>query len=212
VNKINYIGTHSINRGDRLFEPINIFLIIFSAVAHAASLMVDGKTHRTERPAARMQTYRYSYAFALPLRGPLEFALSNQRPDCIQIGMTSDTDSEVQDAKIHTAGLHPSMNGVIGAVFLMFFERYNEWLKSNCGDPVNWPEPLNFCRIVRNAVAHGGIHFDNARAPTVAWRGLSYGPAQNGRQIIGADILAGDLLGLMFEANDQLDRMGAPVL
>jgi hypothetical protein len=39
----------------------------------------------------------------------------------------------------------------------MFFERYIEWLKDTHGEPANWPPTLNFCRVVRNACAHGHI-------------------------------------------------------
>lgn len=77
---------------------------------------------------------------------------------------------------------------------------------------MNWHPTLNFCRVVRNAAAHGSINFRNPRAPSVVWRGLSFGPADNGRQIIGGELRVGDIIGPMFEANEELDRMGAPIL
>jgi hypothetical protein len=100
----------------------------------------------------------------------------------------------------------------IPPIFIGFFERYNEWLTDTHGDSINWHPTLNFCRVVRNAAAHGSINFRNPRAPAVTWRGLNFGPAENGRQIIGGDLRVGDVVGLKFEANDELNRIGAPIL
>lgn len=182
---------HRINYGERLFSPTNDFLIIFSAVSHAASLMVDGKTHNSANPSARINTTQFDYAFVLPLRGPLEHALKGTTPEYIEIGMTPNTDEILEHAKIRTTGLNAA---------------------DTYGDGMNWQPTLNFCRVVRNAAAHGSINFRNLRAPSVVWRGLSFGPADNGRQIIGGELRVGDIIGPMFEANEELDRMGAPIL
>jgi hypothetical protein len=126
--------------------------------------------------------------------------------------MTPNTDEILEDAKLRTAGLHRCVHYFAAPVFIGFFERYNEWLTDNYGDGVNWHPTLNFCRTIRNAAAHGGIHIRNPQAAPVTWRGLSIGPADNGKSIIGSDLRLGDMIGLMFEADDELTAMGAPVL
>ena len=82
----------------------------------------------------------------------------------------------------------------------------------NLGDAVNWPPTLNFARVVRNAIAHGKINIRNPNAPPVTWRGLTYSYADSGKDVITQDFGLGDLVGLMLDANDELDAMGAPTL
>ena len=116
------------------------------------------------------------------------------------------------ELKLHTGGLDSVMNHIIAPIYLSFFERYNEWLTANYGDGVNWPPTLNFARVIRNAAAHGMINIRNPGAPSVTWRGFTIGPADSGRRVIGADMKTGEILGLMFDLNDELDRLDVPVL
>jgi hypothetical protein len=175
--------------------------------------MIDGKTHKTTGPAARIGTSQYPHAFVFSLRGALENALLDKKPDFIEIGMTPNTDKILEDAKLQTAGLHQCIHYFAAPVFIGFFERYNEWLKENYGtNGVNWHPTLNFCRIIRNAAAHGRVRIDNVKTAPVTWRGLSIGPADDGKSIIGSDLRLGDMIGLMFEADDELTAIGAPVL
>jgi hypothetical protein len=101
---------------------------------------------------------------------------------------------------------------ILGPIFISFFERYNVWLRETYGDGVNWHPTLNFARVVRNSAAHGGINFRNPGAPSVSWKQFTYGPSDNGRQVIGPDLSLGEMLALMFECSDELDALNAPVL
>ena len=103
---------------------------------------------------------------------------------------------------------------IIAPIFLMFFEPYNDWLDDTYGrgSAPTWPPVLNFARVLRNSIAHNGIHFRNPEAPPVSWRTLSYGPANEGKKIIGRDMSLGDVLGLMFEADEALRALNAPIL
>jgi hypothetical protein len=155
------------------------------------------------------------YGFGLPLRGPLENALAGIIPEAIDIGIITSSDvltKPLHEVKLQTSGLQAVMPHVVSPIFLLFFERYNDWLNTNVGDAVKWPPPLNFARVIRNAAAHGKIKIKDHSAPAVTWRGLSYNHADNGRQIIGTDINLGEILALMFDANDALDAVGVPVL
>ena len=101
---------------------------------------------------------------------------------------------------------------MIAPIYLMFFERYNDWLTETYGDAINWPSTLNFARVVRNAIAHGKINIRNPATLPVTWKGLSYGYPENGRTIIGTDMRLGDVLILMFEIDGELTKLNAPVL
>ena len=80
-------GKRRINRGDRLFTPLNDLLIILAAICHAASELSDGQTHRLPAPKMRVNARRLGFAFAIPLRKPLELALADRIPDSIEIGL-----------------------------------------------------------------------------------------------------------------------------
>lgn len=198
--------------GDRIFEPVNDLLIILSAIAHAASMMVDGSTHKIARPVMRVRT---RWPLAIPLRGPLEMALTERVPAHIEIGIITDPSelSKVLPAAKHrTNGLLGVMSHVIAPIFLMFFERYNDWLDKALGEAVNWPPTLNFARVVRNSVAHGKITIRNPAAEPVSWRDLTYSYPDNGRKIVGEDVSVGEIIALIFDASDALDAISAPIL
>lgn len=201
--------------GDRIFDATRDLLIILSAIAHASSLMVGGSTHKLARPVMRVGTIWPNYSLAIPLRGPLENALTDKTPTSIEIGIITDVEANAEElpaAKLRTGGLHGVMAHITAPIFLMFFERYNDWLDENLGDAKNWPPTLNFARVVRNAIAHGKIKIRNPAAPPVTWRGLTYSYADNGSQIVGTDLKLGEILALMFDANDALDGINAPIL
>lgn len=82
-----------------------------------------------------------------------------------------------------------------------FFEQNVESIKRRHGDnPSGWPPVWNFARVIRNAMSHGGkINFANPNAQTVSWKGLGYGPADNGRHVLHSDLWPGDLFDLLIE-------------
>lgn len=88
-----------------------------------------------------------------------------------------------------------------------FFERNRAAIESKFGSDPNaaWPSVWNFARVVRNAMAHGGmISFTSPTAPNVGWRGLAYSTADNGRNILHTDLWPGDLLDLIAEMDSHL--------
>jgi hypothetical protein len=61
-----------------------------------------------------------------------------------------------------------------------------------------WPDVLNFGRIVRNAFAHGGT-LEIRDGTSVRWGGLRYSKSQNGRRVLYNDLSSADLTILMLE-------------
>ncbi|MEJ7807671.1 MAG: hypothetical protein WKG03_17320 [Telluria sp.] len=82
-----------------------------------------------------------------------------------------------------------------------YFERMRPTIEGIYGpQPANWPPVWNFARVVRNAMSHGGaINFTNLGSPAVTWRGLTYSPAENGRNILHSDLWPGDIFDLIVE-------------
>jgi hypothetical protein len=201
--------------GDRTFEAVNDLLIILSALGYAASQMVDGPVGKTEQPIMRVGTRWPDYGFDLPLGGCLEHALLEKVPSEIHIGEITDSSEFSNPIPVpthQTSGLRTVMAHIISPIFLMFFERYNDWLTANLGDAKNWPPTLNFARVVRNSIAHGKINIRDPNAQPVHWRGLSYGYKDSGRSLVGSDISLGEIIALIFDADDALDSINAPIL
>lgn len=71
-------------------------------------------------------------------------------------------------------------------------------------DTSKWPATINFGRVVRNSMSHGGVVcFTNQNASPVTWRGISLDPSDNGRPI--HDYLAvGDMINLIIEIEGYL--------
>jgi hypothetical protein len=101
-----------------------------------------------------------------------------------------------EDASVHVSGgpRIGSLKGIVamslGAAFVRYFESRHSEICARYGEqPYLWPGELNFARVIRNAFAHGGqISFQNPNAGAVAWMGISYSPADNGREIVFRDI------------------------
>ena len=169
TNPMNIISKYRIAQGDRLFTPINDLLIILSAMAHAMSVIVGGTTHKKPKPQMRVNSRRMQYAFAIPLRGPLEHALEGTLPNAIEIGITPSENAKnpLEGMRYETKGMGNTFSHVMSPIYLIFFERYNDWLTAKYGDGINWPPTLNFARVIRNAVAHGKINIRNPSAPLV---------------------------------------------
>jgi len=88
-----------------------------------------------------------------------------------------------------------------------YFERNRPHIEQKFGTDPNssWPSAWNFARVVRNAMAHGGaITFLSQTSPPVSWKGLSYSPANNGKNILHTDLWPGDLLDLIRDMDTHL--------
>ena len=176
--------------------------------------MSDGVTHLEDETMARVVPMVFDHGLILPTGRALRVAIDGGTPNAIEIAFCPLTEAKqpMVGPVSTTTGLKNVMLAIGQPIFLMFFERYNVWLTANLGLVTNWPMTLNFARLVRNAIAHGGIKINNPNSPPVTWKTLSYSHADNGRKIIGLDLGLGDLIGLMIEANEELDILGAPAL
>jgi len=117
-----------------------------------------------------------------------------------------------EDASVHVSGgpRIGSLMGIVatslGAAFVRYFESRHDEICARYGDqPYLWPDELNFSRVIRNAVAHGGkISFQNPKAGEVRWMGIAYSPADNGREIVFRDIGLVEPILLMEEIDSRL--------
>jgi hypothetical protein len=100
-------------------------------------------------------------------------------------------------------GIQNLLGGLYQQAFIAYFERSRDVIDAKFGRTANWPMVLNFGRTVRNAFAHGGT-VDIRDGITVWWRGVTYSPAENGRQVLYNDLSQGDLTILMIDMDESL--------
>jgi hypothetical protein len=157
---------------------------------------------------------QFNKTVTLSQTGPLEHVIKGERAHVIQIRFGPPIKEEEGPNSIPVGPLHRVFANAISPTFVQFYEDNAEWMEKSYGkNPHEWPSSIwNFGRVVRNAISHGGcINIDDKTAPTVTWYHLAYGPAQNKQLIIGTDFLFADLMILMFEMSDELDRLGRPI-
>lgn len=93
----------------------------------------------------------------------------------------------------------------VGGSFVRYFESSKPTLIAVAREhPQDWPEPWDFARVLRNAFAHGGIHFENLNATPVRWRSIEFGPQDNGTDPLFPPVGLGDLVDLYLELDDAL--------
>jgi hypothetical protein len=82
--------------------------------------------------------------------------------------------------------------------FITYYEKNVEDMRTKHGVKKNWPNVLNFGRVVRNAFAHGGT-LNITDGISVTWGGITYSDADNGRRVLYNDLTSGDLTLLMVD-------------
>jgi hypothetical protein len=192
-------------------------LVLTSALAYAAhhlrphSIPIDHPNLGFSLPCTQ-----FALSITLPIRGPLEAALNNETATymVLQVEEVKPPEHGVDEDNVPTFGIGDILANVIAPIFSSYYERQKDWLKSNVSDdPARWPMLLQFSRVARNAAVHfGEITISNKNAKPVSWRGLTYGPENNGRKIHTVDMNTGDFIALMVEMNEELTALGAPHL
>jgi hypothetical protein len=69
-------------------------------------------------------------------------------------------------------------------------------------------------RLIRNAISHGGrLYMTHDPRRAAEWHHLKFVYSDNGKQAIGAGgiLSPADLLFLMIDADDELDKIGCPM-
>jgi hypothetical protein len=66
--------------------------------------------------------------------------------------------------------------------------------------------------MARNWIFHhqGVVNFENPKAPPVSWHHLTYGQADRGKLAVGGDLGFAEMVILIFELSDELDRLDCP--
>jgi hypothetical protein len=193
-------------KGDRFHEHIFDVLVFCSMLAKAA----DSTSHSVVPPGslAKVECEHLPYEILFDAHAPADAAMVNQTPTHLSLPVRL---KMKEHHPFRTEGTASITVRIFAAIFALACEGPLGWQKGISTDLSKWPPVLAFCRVVRNAIAHNGrVRIDNAKAPPVTWRGLTYSYSDNGLAILGPGVGTGDLLILLFDLDEELNAIGAP--
>jgi hypothetical protein len=111
--------------------------------------------------------------------------------------------------ELKETGISSFINSTCGLTFMLYFERIKPIIKAKYSEPSNWPELFNFCRIVRNSIAHGGkIYFQSSNSAPLKWNDIKICHIDNNEVIFQPQkyIGVGDLILLIEECDHLLTK------
>lgn len=216
--------------GDIVFKPKDrLFETMWQIFQFAATLFVAQVSVLDKRPFAENTRWGHGSKLfetyvSFIIDGIVECSVSNSVP--MELTLTSSQElyrsalASIDENDRLSSNSHQQLQWIdlhlfsACLIFVNFYEKHADEIRSRWGrDTKAWPDVVDFCRIVRNAVAHSGkIEFQNINYPAVRWQSLSYSPADNGRQVIGTDLLFPDIIFLMIDLSNALDRGGVPLI
>lgn len=189
-----------------------LYEYLYTIAIYTASLDAAVRSMPPDEPAyATIRCSLYPKEIVVPLQHVFRRAFLNAEPASIEFGIR---DAWAWDSNLpRTEGLNRLSRSVHHALFMLHIEPWLDWIKVNVStDYHRWPPVANFCRVVRNAIVHGGrINIASPKAPVVSWESLAYSYENLDRQILDTDISFGDLMVLAFAFNDELDGLKAPL-
>jgi|SRR5665213_581605 len=218
---IELAGKLTFRKADRNYELMFKTILMLDAFYIATAAVSD----RLQPPG----TYIFTFAantlnveLVFPHYTGMLYLVRGIAPDSIAIAIAPKVDFFPRDRIGVSSLLNKLLISLTNPIFVDFFELYRPWLKTKFGGDANsWPEIFNFARVIRNVVSHhhGYLHFDNKKAPAVSWRSLTYSPSDEGKYVLGyivdgkvPDMTTADLIILMLDFSDELDRLTCPIL
>lgn len=190
----------------RLIDPLNHLLVLIQSIGVAASYYSNGQVSIHHGDYIAIECNQFPLDVHLPLNGPVQAALKGQKPDQIQIKFEP-TPVKSKDYTTESNGFREILPYAISPIFISFYENARPFLASKFGtNQAKWSPIWAFAHAIRNACAHGD-HLLITHHRSVFWYHLTYDESQNGKRIVGGDLNLADMLVLLFELSDDLDRL-----
>lgn len=212
-------GQQSFRSGvDRLFEHVDQFIIhqtMFCIGALWASRALSYSFDHDD--TAVIDSAAFPLSLEIPLAGVAEAAFAEQQAETRTITVHEGRKAPgVPNHLPFTRGLNNVLWLPITPIFVDFYERNRPWAEQTYegnGGQKSWPPNFYFMRLIRNAVSHGGkLYMTHDPRRDAEWHHLKFGYSDNGTQVIGPGgvLSPADLLFLMIDASDELDKIGCP--
>ncbi|MFC3308420.1 hypothetical protein [Blastomonas aquatica] len=202
--------------GDRLYSPILDFCLNYAMFMRHFMAEMYGETPGPTSSFAAPPIHCHQ-TMLVPFNMQFRNVIGGIKPIGIEIGFLDLKLTDLHPENLPIENSSEAMirlsSRLISPIFLMFYEQYSGWWKDKYNrDEKTWPEIFRFGRVIRNAISHQMmISWDNDKISPVSWRGLRYSSADNKKEIIGFDLSMADIVFLMIDMSDELDRLGCPV-
>jgi hypothetical protein len=109
-----------------------------------------------------------------------------------------DVEARTAGETVNMGALNHFIFGLSQMMVVSYVENHKGHLNAKYGPVDSWPAVWQFARIVRNAMSHGNkVNITDGK--TATWKGLTYSPSENGRTVVNADLLPGDLIVMLRE-------------
>ena len=207
-------GIRRFDPNHRFFDLLHSMLINVDGLAISIQVILGLPFKTYAQESMGLDCQQFNMSVKVPIGGPLPGVLAGHSVQGIDVDFAPKQAGWAATYSVN--GLALVLNNVGAQTLTVFFERYRPWIETNFGKDVKaWPALFAFIWAVRNAAVHheGTVNFTNHNHPGVSWYGLSYSPADNGiRKVIGGDMSIGDMVVLIVEVSDELDRLGCPVV
>lgn len=187
-----------------LFEDVNVLLISLASLATAASVHVDGIVCFNAGDYLTIEGRHLDLRVRLPIHGPVEVALSNKKPDLIEISVLVGRGAERNYAVV-SGGFANYIDTLFRPFLVTFFQRYRSEIENKfTKNRLAWPSSWQMGWAVRNAISHGGVAFERLKQKPVAWRGLVFGPSDEPRNTLLNLLNGADLLILLLDMEEEI--------
>ncbi|WP_342648243.1 hypothetical protein [Mucilaginibacter sp. CSA2-8R] len=208
--------TESLTSADSFFDEIMTILITSFGFVVSAQLMKSKYSPVLEYPEEEYAKVDFPfaaigeqkiYSFKMfEILGKVANAVPLDSISYTAYEKTLDNISNVPNATIlENRDTFYFIRKVMAGCYLSYYEKIKDMVVGRYGsDPLHWPPPLQFARVVRNAFAHHSIiTIKNPNVPPVTWRHLTYGPQDNGKNIF-TDLFVVELIDLFKDVEPML--------
>jgi len=215
----------TVRTGERMHDTISDICVLMDAILLAKE-HISGRPHRAPLPQGEngslFSIQIPTLTIRLPVRGPFYAACMSDQIPRVDYEILFQYDEPNPWHKNAPAGA--KIRGpypILSSNVVIFWERYYPWIRSHFkpasarrSDPEQWPETFRFMWALRSAIVHSEGRFnvrDDSRRPFV-WMNARYDHTDaEKRRSMWSDIGLGDIILIMFEVSDELDRLGCPV-
>jgi hypothetical protein len=202
-------GTIRLLPEHRLFGRMHNLSVSVSALGIAFYHITKRLPELKHGDAADFRSQQFPVGVWLPTYDPMWLVTNNKTSEFTEVTFSHAAEAP-QNIENPPSFLHVLTN-MISPIFVEFFEAYRPWLNSKFKKVDQWPAIFNFGRVIRNAASHGGALDIRDLKTDVSWYNLRYTAADDKRAVIGPDLAFADLIILIFEISNELDKANAPL-
>lgn len=208
-------GRRWLQPGDRMHPTVRDLTILSDAIWLAGCVALQDGFKRPSNPLGWTYLSRqFSTAVTVPINGPIVGIVRGESErTAYEVGFGPHTQPPPSD--LHKAGNMTSVHALLfKGAFMLFFESQKRFIRARFGmHPKGWASLFRFIWAMRNAIAHddSSYNMDDPNAAPVTWHHIKFDHNDYGKPIYPTVLGPGDLLLLMFEVADEMDRLELPL-